>query len=56
VWLVIPVALTIGTTYLVARSINRRFARIVRALKPDGALGGEPFRGNRGGSSDLFRS
>ena len=55
-WLVIPVVLTIGTTYLVARSINRRFARIVRALKPDGALGGEPFRGSRGSSSDLFRS
>jgi hypothetical protein len=55
-WLAISVVLTIATTYLVARSINRRFARIVRALKPDGALGGEPSRGSRGSSSDLFRS
>lgn len=55
-WLVIPVVLTVVTTYLVARSINRRFARIVRALKPDGALGGEPFRRARGSSLDLFRS
>jgi hypothetical protein len=49
-WLAIPVVLTSATTYLVAMSINRRFARIVRALKPDGALGGEPFRGSRGSS------
>jgi hypothetical protein len=55
-WLAIPLVLTIATTYMVARSINGRFARIVRALKPDGALGGDSFRGSRGSSSDLFRS
>ena len=55
-WLAIPLVFTIATTYLVARSINGRFARIVRALKPDGALGGDSYRGSRGRSSDLFRS
>jgi hypothetical protein len=56
VWLAIPLALTIVTTYLVTRSINRRFARIVRALKPDGALGGDSFPVSRGSSSGPFRS
>lgn len=35
VWLIVPLMATIATTYLVATFINRRFARIVRAMKPD---------------------
>lgn len=34
-WLVVPVVITILMTYVVATFINRRFARIVRALMPD---------------------
>ena len=45
VWLAIPFVATILAVYLVATFINRRFARIVRALKPDGSLSGESFRG-----------
>ena len=44
IWLSIPLVAAVVATYLIGRLINRRFLRIVRALKHNSPVSGDPFR------------